>query len=321
MKKLVILFLIFINILTLYFFVFPYQSYSNYDSLAEVNRAFSIQKELISTSNEVTLNQLRRKVQAYPQFKSEEDLAKKIHTDCRYINIELNKLEEALYQRFGNYYSIPEYGKLPPNNFWFRVQPFHYQVPKSVLFNDENLAAAITIIGESQTAIIDSLKDEQLKQVYVDSFLIDTRALPQLLKGKSFLQTVSIINKLQTQIKMAEHEITSQLLENTKQKIVANQLRFQRFVPMVSVRKATVKKGELFEAEIFTTPIMTHDSLKFYINNQLVPSENGIVNYEFTPKSTRPKRFNVAVEIQNIFDTTSKRTYRKEFEIPVVNCE
>lgn len=321
MKKLLIISLIIVNLLTLYFFVFPYQSFSDYNSLQEVYRAFSAQKDMLNTSIDYNLRDLSKEVEAYPQFKSNEDLAQQIHDDFKQIRYKLEFCEDAVYEQIRNHYSIAEYGKLPPNDFWFRIQPFHYQIPKKVLFESEILGETIERIHQKQTTILKSLNDADFEEIAIDSFLIDTENLSQLFKHQSFMQTVSIIKKLESQIKMAEQEITNQILEDTKNRITKNQLKLQYFTPMVSTRKSIIKRGEIFEAEIFTAPIMTHDSLKFFINGQPFASENGVVNYEFTPTSTKPKRFYISVEIQSLFNPKEKQKFRKEFEIPVSRCQ
>lgn len=321
MKKIIIPFLIIINVLTIYFFVFPYQSYSDYNSLREVNRALSIQANLIESGREKIADDLQKNVKLYPRLKPNEDFVNRNHGIFRDIENNLETLEEAVYEQLFKYYDASEFHDEQPNVFLFRVQPFHYQVPRKALFTNQRLAEAITNIDDNQTAILNEITDETLKQTLVDSFLIDTKTLPQLLKGKSLMQTFAIISKLKNQIAMADYELANQTLENTKSKIAVNQLQLKQFVPIISARKTTIKKGETFEAEIFTTPIMTHDSLNFFINDELVPSKDGIATYQFTPKSKQTKLFNVRIEYHNSLYKDNKDRYKKQFEIDVVDCE
>lgn len=321
MKKIIIPFLIIINVLTLYFFVFPYQSFGDYNSLIEVDRTLRIQEQLIATSTENTIRDIKRNANAYPIFESKEKLAQQNHEIIREIRRDIEELDYAVYRAFQNYYNKREYGDYPPNDFWFRIQPFHYQAPKAALFKTDILAKATAAIDGSQKRILNNLNDEDFKQLLVDSFLIDTKALPQLLKGKSFMETMAIIDKLKVQNAIRENKIINHIFENMKNEIAVNQLQLKGYVPMVSVRNADIKKGELFEAEIFTTPIMTHDSLKFYINNQLVPTENGVANYEFTPTSSGTKHFHVAVELNNPIFIHGNEMYRRMFELYVADCE
>ncbi|MFT6936376.1 MAG: hypothetical protein ACJA1N_000672 [Saprospiraceae bacterium] len=287
----------------------------------EADRALITQEHVIKQSIQKVSSDLHKQVLIYPMLESKENLAERIHENFEEIDNDLKSLEKAVYGKYFEHYDPSKFYDEQPNGFWFRVRPNYYLAPKKALFKNDRLAKVITRINESQTMILNDIDNKNFKQILIDSFLIDTKTLLQLFKHKSLMQTIALLSELQTQITIAGHEVVTQILDDMKSQIAESQLHLKGFVPMISARKSMIKKGEIFEADIFTTAIFTHDSLKYFINDEFIPMKNGVANYEFTPTSKGKKRFNIRVEYHNALYKDKKRTYRKSFEVSIADCD
>lgn len=309
---------ILINIATIYFWVFPFQKLSNFNDLKIVDVEIEKQNRILINVTDDNLKEIRRNKEIYPIFTNQFDSINIIDKHFDEINQILKRLRKELI--YGSERFIVYTEPFEEESLTYRMHRFHYQMPKEVLFEKEKLVEAIIGIDTNQTIILNHISDEKLKQYVQDDYLIDTKALPKLLHRKSVSQILLQLRILHNKSCLAHHHIMSISRKSIEQKIIANELKHLVFIPTMSARKTVLKKGELFEAEFFLGSIFTHDSLKYFVNNEPVPIENGIATYEYTPKSKGTKVMDVRAEYNNALYDNKKRTYRREFEVLVSDC-
>lgn len=318
-KNKIIPIILLLNIITIYFWAFPYQSSSDILSLNLAQRSLKKQNDILSTIIEINERELERKVEGYPFYIPTEKKNNRIHQAFKQSYDTLENLKELIEFHFFNPVDRENWNDLEPPSFWFRMQPFHYQITKKVLFHDDGLQGAIAVINATQDSVSAILSDENLKET-VNYFLINPKTLPNEFKQTSVAQALVLLISLQNQLKIAEQEILQTTLNRIEKEIEANEVAFTNFIPVVSRRFRKIRVGDTFEADVFLTAFATSDNITATVNGKSIPVKNGIASYTITPTSVGTKRENVEITIgKTIYQ--GPRTYRNELEYDVFDCD
>ena len=320
MKNKIIPIILLLNIATVYFWFFPYQSSSDILSFNLAQRSLKTQNNILSTMTDINEKELKHNTEAYPFYIPTEKKNKRVHQAFKGSYDALENLKELIYYNFFRHVDSENWNDLESPNLWFRMQPFHYQIPKKVLFHDDGLQNAITVIDATQDSILAILSDENLKQKFTNDFWIDTKTLASKFKRTSVTQSLVLLISLQNQLKITEQEILQSTLNRIEKEIEENSIAFTNFIPIVSRRLRKIRVGDTFEADVFLTAFGKSDNMTATINGKPVPMKNGIGTYTITPTSVGTKKENVEIILgSTLYD--SPRTYRNEFEYDVLDCD
>lgn len=319
MKNKIIPIILLLNIVTVYFWAFPYQSSSDILSFNLAQRSLKKQNVILSVIIENNEHELQRNAEGYPFYIPTEKKNKRIHQAFKGSYDALENLKELIDVEFFSHVDRAYWNDLEPPNLWFRMQPFHYQIPKKVLFHDNELQKVITVIEATNDSVLAIVSDENLKEI-VSDFLINTKTLPNEFKKTSVAQSLVLLISLQNQLKIAEQEILQKTLNQIEKEIEENSMAFTNFIPMVSRRLRKIRVGDTFEADVFLTAFGKSDNMTATINSKPIEMKNGIGTYTITPTSAGTKKENVEIILgSTLYD--SPRTYRNEFEYDVLDCE
>jgi gliding motility-associated protein GldM len=123
-----------------------------------------------------------------------------------------------------------------------------------------------------------------------------------------------ILTKLQNDAKASATTALNHLLN----KVAGEDLKFDKFQPVISASKGYVIRGDKYEAEVFLSAYSTSagDKTKIYVNGNSLPIEDGKAMYTASASSLGTQRYKVRIEVTNPL-TNKTEPYEKEFEYEV----
>jgi hypothetical protein len=316
MKKLLITSIIIINAVTLYFWVFPYQSEADMNTFRLAEHALKRQTSIIHTAAENNIRTIRKEAEAYPVTKGIKDTATAIYSIYKdaYNDVQVlrDKVWGALPQDYAKQFHESDETAF---SFWNRIRPFHYRVPKQV-FN-ENLTAFCTQIQAKQDSVLSYVDDADFKKTLKDSLFIDVENLPKLLKNVSSLEASALLSSIQNRLCIARTRTTEHLAN--KAQMMTKKYEFREFVPIVYANTSHLKLGDTYEAEVFAAAYYRGSDMKATVNGKKIPVKDGVAIYTVTPTSVGKKKASVKMYITNPL-TKKTSGYYREFEYEVVDC-
>jgi hypothetical protein len=316
MKKLLLTSIIFINAVTLYFWVFPYQSEADMNTFRLAERALKRQNNIVGTAAENNISTIEKEAEAYPVTQGIKDTARAIYSiyKAAYDDVQIlrDKVWGALPQDYAKKFHESDETAF---SFWNRIRPFQYRVPKQV-FN-ENLTAFCTQIQTKQDSVLSYVDDANFKKILKDSLFVDVENLPKLLKNVSFIEASALLSSIQNRLYIARTR-TMEHLANKAQMIAPKQ-EFREFVPIVYAKTSHLKLGDTYEAEVFAAAYYRDPDMKATVDGKEISVKDGVAIYTVTPTSVGKKKASVKMFITN---TLTKKTssYYREFEYEVVDC-
>lgn len=319
MKKIFIAILIIINILTIYFWVFPHQTKDSLVTNELANHVLQRQYEIIGTVIYNNTKEIKKKVEAYPEYQPFEIKSDKINAYRSKISTRLEEVIKKLKHDFQKKIPIQEsFGEdINKYKFWSRVHPANYQIPKKILFNNNELSMTFDIINQYQDSLLSTVTSDSLRQVLKDKHFIDTEEMIVKFKNIPFSKALVLLQSMKNKTATTAQFIIAHQLKNIEEQINAGLLKSNDFAIMTFMKKAVYEVGETVECDIFTTVYYDSDELLVEINGVEKTMKNGIADFTFTPTSPGTKKMNVTITVKNPL-TKRSENYRKEFEYFVI---
>lgn len=123
-----------------------------------------------------------------------------------------------------------------------------------------------------------------------------------------------ILSKFQNDAKSSATTVLNHLLSD----MGADEIKFDKFQPVVSASKGYVIRGEKYEAEVFLSAYSSTagESTKIYVDGRQLPIEDGVAKFETTTTSIGTKNYKVRIDVTNPV-TGASESYEKQFEYEV----
>lgn len=317
MKKLLITSIIFINAVTLYFWVFPYQSEADMNTFRLAEQALRRQNNIIGTAAENNINTIEKEAEAYPVTKGIEDTAWAIYSIYKAAYNDVQVLRDSISRALPEDYILKFYNREEAAfSFWNRIRPFHYRVPKQVFSG--NLTAFCTQIQTAQDSVLSYVDDADFRKLLKDSLWVEVENLPKLFKNVSFIEAFALLSSVQNRLMIARTRTTEHLAN--KAQMMTKKYTFREFVPIVYAKTSHLKLGDTYEAEVFAAAYYRGPDMRATVNGKEIPVKDGVAIYTVTPTSVGKKKASVKMFIINPLTKEAKSFYQ-EFEYEVVDCK
>ncbi|MBL7794833.1 MAG: hypothetical protein JNK77_21025, partial [Saprospiraceae bacterium] len=101
-------------------------------------------------------------------------------------------------------------------------------------------------------------------------------------------------------------------------KVSGEDIKFDKFQPVISASKGYVIRGDKYEAEVFLSAFSSSagDKTKIFVNGNSLPIEEGKALYTAGASSLGTQRYKVRIDVTNPL-TNKTDSYEKEFEYEV----
>lgn len=123
-----------------------------------------------------------------------------------------------------------------------------------------------------------------------------------------------ILTKIQNDAKASATTTLNYILN----KVAGEDIKFDKFQPVISATKGYVIRGDKYEAEVFLSAYSSTagDKTKIYVNGNSLPIEEGVAKYTASAGSLGTQKYKVRIDVTNPL-TNKTDSYEKEFEYEV----
>ncbi len=321
MKKVIIFAIILINILSIYFWNFPYISEADLKTYRLTERALQKQNEIIGTSTDVNIRAIDKFVRKDSTWNHYLESAIAIHGFNKIIYTDFQQLRDLMFENLSQDFAFKwQTGDTSIYNLRSRLQPIHYSVPNKFLFQNDGLSSISKSIQIQQELILNQIENNSFRQVVKDNMLINTEAFVQEFENVYLQKALTLLSRFQNQVKILDYQILSFFVSEINREENKQNALYQSFLPIIHTKTPIVRKGEYFEAKVFAATYVKNSSIKISVNGKEIPVENGIGIYEVQTATTGRKRIIVHIAMTNPL-TRKTESYKKEFIYEVISKE
>lgn len=123
-----------------------------------------------------------------------------------------------------------------------------------------------------------------------------------------------ILTKIQNDSKASATSALNYILN----KVSGEDIKFDKFQPVISASKGYIIRGDTYESEVFLSAYSTSagDKTKIYVNGNSLPVEEGKAKYSVKTSGLGSQKYKVRIDVTNPL-TNKTDSYEKEFEYEV----
>ena len=276
---------------------------------------------IISSSNEQMMGLIEQQANAYKDkdrdaYKKKADRAREIEKE---LSGYINQLRQDLFDGAGG-----------PSE----------EDPTIPMRKDDKEVATRLLVGEvpgpdsrgmELKAKIDKAREELLGLIdekdrasFADKLALKTEPMPEKTEKKNwadynfYQMPVAAVFPMLSKFDMDVKSSTTSVLNYVFNKVVGEEVKFDKFQPVISATKGYVIAGDKYEAEIFLSAFSSQNAggTRISVNGSPLRVSDGKATYSVTPSSTGVKKYNVSISVTNPL-TKKKETYEKTFEYEV----
>ncbi|HHB78333.1 MAG TPA: gliding motility protein GldM [Saprospiraceae bacterium] len=169
-----------------------------------------------------------------------------------------------------------------------------------------------------------NLVDEKDRASFEDKIALKTEPMPEKTEKKNwadfnfYQMPVAAVFPMLSKFELDAKSSTTSILNYVFNKVVGEEVKFDKFQPVISATKGYVIAGDKYEAEIFLSAFSSQNAggTKISVNGTPLKVKDGKATYTTTPSTTGVKKYNVSISVTNPL-TKKTETYKKTFEYEV----
>ncbi len=168
------------------------------------------------------------------------------------------------------------------------------------------------------------LLDEKDRATMADNIALKTVPIPEDTEKKNwadynfYQMPVAAVFPMLSKFDLDVKSSTTFVLNYIFNRVVGEEVKFDKFQPVISATKGYVIAGDKYEAEIFLSAFSSQNAggTRISVNGSPLKVDGGKATYTVTPSSTGVKKYNVKISVTNPL-TKKTESYAKTFEYEV----
>lgn len=190
-------------------------------------------------------------------------------------------------------------------------------VAEKILFQRKQASELQLRISEAKQAWLNLIPSQDKSRI--------ENAMPNFLKNENWVEEntkdlqIGVLQLSFAHLTFGVEKAKEEMLIYFWEKINSPPLVFDRFQVMSNPRKSFVKKGEIYETEIYLSPILNpfgDENMTAVINGQTFPFRDGVAKYKVTASSIGKRKINAQIKVKDPL-TGDIKFYEKPFEYKV----